>query len=92
MSLKSRAAWHFMAGLMAGSTLAYLLAVLLGLLMPSWPFNAFFTPLAALGLALQAPYLWRPVEPCGARWCQGASLGAAVLALVWLFYCYGWPT
>lgn len=91
MSLKPRAAWYFTTGLMAGSTLVYLFAVLLGLLLPSWPFNAFFTPLAAFSLMLQAPYLWRPLGANGQCWRLGASLGAAALAAVWLFYCYGWP-
>lgn len=91
MSLKPRGAWYFTMGLMAGSTLVYLLAVQLGLLLPSWPFNAFFTPLAAFSLMLQAPYLWRPVEPHGQHWRLGASMGAAALAVAWLFYCYGWP-
>lgn len=91
MSLKSSGPWHFAAGLMAGSTMAYLLAVLLGLLLPSWPFNAFFTPLAALSLVLQAPYLWRSLPSHAARWRLGASVGAAVLALVWLFYRFGAP-
>ncbi len=91
MSLKLQDAWYFTAGLMAGSTLVYLLAVLLGLLLPSWPFNAFFTPLAVLALLLQLPYAWRPLESSGQRWRMGAVLGAAVLALVWLFYVRGWP-
>ena len=91
MSLKSRGTWHFTAGLMGGSTLAYLLTVLVGLALPSWPFNAFFTPLAMLVLAMQLPYLWRPLEQEGRRWRQGAVLGATALALVWLFYTQGWP-
>ena len=91
MSLKSSGAWHFVAGLMAGSTMAYLLAVLLGLLLPSWPFNAFFTPLALLGLVLQAPYLWRPLPSHAAQWRLGASVGASVVTLVWLFHRFGAP-
>ena len=90
MPLKPLGAWHFTAGLMAGSTLAYLLAVAWGTLLPSWPFNAFFTPLAALALVLQTPYVWRPVAPHGRRWRFGAALGATVLALVWLYYGHGW--
>ncbi|MDG9926308.1 MULTISPECIES: hypothetical protein [unclassified Pseudomonas] len=89
MALKAGSAWYFTAGLMAGYQLAYLLAVLLGLLLPSWPFNAFFTPLAMLGLALQVPYLWRPSAHNGSNWRRGALLGAAALVLAWLFYCHG---
>ena len=85
MSLKPLGAWHFTAGLVAGSTLAYLLAVVLGLLLPSWPFNAFFTPLAALSLALQVPYACA-AQRQGQRWRLGTAL-----ALLWLCYCRGWP-
>ena len=92
MSLKPLGAWYFTTGLMGGSTLVYLLTVLAGLALPSWPFNAFFAPLAMLVLVLQLPYLWRPVAPYGQRWRLGAGWGAAALALVWLFYHRGWST
>ncbi|WP_043308108.1 hypothetical protein [Pseudomonas sp. ML96] len=81
-------AWLCTAGLMAGSTLVYLLTVMLGQLLPSWPLNGFFTPLAVVSLVLQAPYVRRPAGP----YTLGAVLGGAALLLYWLFYCYGWPT
>ncbi|MDD0842131.1 hypothetical protein [Pseudomonas sp. Gutcm_11s] len=92
MPLKPGTVWYCTAGLMGGSNLAYLLAVMLSLLLPSWPFNGFFTPLAVMSLLLQAPYVWRPAESHAWHWRQGAALGGASVALFWLFYCYGLPT
>lgn len=89
MALKAGTLWYFTVGLSGGITLAYLLSVLLGLWLPSWPFNALFTPLAVLSLALQTPDLWRPQAANLASWRLGALLGAAVLALAWLLYGYG---
>ena len=89
MALKAGTPWYFTVGLSGGITLAYLLSVLLGVWLPSWPFNALFTPLAVLSLALQTPYLWRPQAANLASWRLGALLGAAVLALAWLLYGYG---
>ena len=75
-----------MLTLLSGSTLAYLLAVLFGLLLPSWPFNAFFTPLAMLSLALQWPS-WRIAEVRrAASLRRGLQVGAALVLVLWLFY------
>lgn len=88
MSLARLHAWDFTVGLMSGSTLAYLLAVLLGLLLPSWPFNAFFTPLALVSLALQGPS-WRVADALrGACLRQGLLLGAGLVAALWLAYLF----
>lgn len=89
MALRAGIPWYFTVGLSGGITLAYLLSVLLGLWLPSWPFNALFTPMAMLGLALQTPYLRRPHAANLASWRLGALLGGVALVLVWLFYGYG---
>ncbi|MBC9248980.1 hypothetical protein A9179_01700 [Pseudomonas alcaligenes] len=86
MSLVRLHAWDFSVGVMSGSTLAYLLAVLLGLLLPSWPFNAFFTPLALVSLALQGPS-WRVADADrGACLRGGLQLGMALVLALWLAY------
>ncbi|QKE64818.1 hypothetical protein HNE05_16155 [Aquipseudomonas campi] len=86
MSLSRFYAWDFSVGLMSGSTLAYLLVVLLGLLLPSWPFNAFFTPLALLSLALQVPsWAWVDAER-GAFLRRGLQLGGLLVVALWLGY------
>ncbi|MGL4315417.1 MAG: hypothetical protein ACRCTL_02210 [Pseudomonas sp.] len=88
MSLARLHAWDFTVGLMSGSTLAYLLAVLLGLLLPSWPFNAFFTPLALVSLALQWPS-WSVADALrGACLRQGLLIGAGLVAALWLAYLF----
>lgn len=86
MSLSRFHAWDFSVGLMSGSTLAYLLAVLLGLLLPSWPFNAFFTPLAMVSLALQWPS-WSATDAVrGTFLRRGLQLGGLLVAVLWLGY------
>lgn len=89
MALRAGTPWYFTVGLIGGITLAYLLSVQLGLWLPSWPFNALFTPLAMFSLALQTPYLRRPQAANLASWRLGALLGVAAPALAWLFYVYG---
>ena len=86
MSLARWHAWDLLVGVMSGSTLAYLLAVLIGLLLPSWPFNGFFTSLALVSLALQWP-AWEIVDPDrAASLRRGSQAGAAVVLGLWLFY------
>lgn len=88
MSLVRLHPWDFSVGLMSGSTLAYLLAVLLGVLLPSWPFNAFFTPLALVSLGLQWPS-WRGVDALrGACLRRGLQIGMALVAALWLAYLF----
>lgn len=78
-----RAAGYFALGLMHGSTLAYLLCVLLGALLPSWPFNAFFTPLA---LVLQGG-LWMRLRYVDRYWVRhGTLFGIVPVFALWLFY------
>jgi len=87
MSLARWHAWDLLVGVMSGSTLAYLLAVLIGLLLPSWPFNGFFTSLALVSLALQWP-AWEFSEPQRASSLRlGLQIGFALLLVLWLFYC-----
>lgn len=86
MLLRRFYVWDFSVGLMSGSTLAYLLAVLLSLLLPSWPFNAFFTPLAVVSLALQWPsWLVNDAER-GAFLRRGLQVGGLMVAALWLGY------
>ena len=65
MALKAGTPWYFTVGLSGGITLAYLLSVLLGLWLPSWPFNALFTPLAVLSLALGWAFYASRIEEYG---------------------------
>lgn len=86
MSLRRFYAWDFSVGLMSGSTLAYLLAVLLGLLLPSWPFNGFFTPLAAVSLALQWPSWSVADAERGTFLRRGLQVGGLLVVALWLGY------
>ncbi len=86
MSLSRFYAWDFSVGLMSGSTLAYLLAVVLGLLLPSWPFNALFTPLAVFSLALQGPS-WLVADAKRGVFLRGGLLvGGLLVGALWLGY------
>lgn len=86
MSLSRFHTWDLSVGLMSGSTLAYLLAVLLSLLLPSWPFNAFFTPLALFSLALQWPY-WTAADAVrGTFLRRGLLVGGLLVVALWLGY------
>jgi hypothetical protein len=84
-TLMQRSGQRFI-GLMCGTTLGYVLAVLLGLVMRSWPLNAGFTTSAVIGLTLQIPYwrrMWR--EPEGALR-HGLVGGLLLMGALWLLY------
>jgi hypothetical protein len=76
-------------GLLLGLNGAYLGSVLLGALLPSWPFNAFFTPVALLSLLLQwLQYSLLTVSQVP-RYRGWARIGVLALLLLWLFYFIG---
>lgn len=78
--------WAVVQGLLLGSQGAYLLAVLTGALLPSWPFNALFTPLALFGLLLQRLiYRWLHAAD-QATYRAAAGLGGLSVLGLWLFY------
>lgn len=77
---------HRFIGLMCGTTLAYGLAVALGLVMRSWPINEFFLTVAGICLLLQTPYwlrLYRQPEPLLR---QGLVAGLLLMGALWLAY------
>ncbi|HSX72324.1 MAG TPA: hypothetical protein VLF16_15435, partial [Pseudomonas sp.] len=53
--------WVF--GVICGSTATYVCVMLLGILLPSWPFNLFFTPLALACLLLQWSFWMVALDP-----------------------------
>ena len=78
--------WGMLQGLLMGQQTVYLLAVLLGVLLPSWPFNPLFTPLALLGLWLQwLSYRWLAAVDRGA-YVGAAAQGGLSMTGLWLFY------
>ncbi|WAC45690.1 hypothetical protein OU997_05845 [Pseudomonas sp. SL4(2022)] len=80
--------WGVLQGLLMGQQAGYLLALLLGALLPSWPFNTLFTPLALLGLWLQRlSYRWLATADREA-YVGAAGLGGLSMAGLWLFYFY----
>ncbi|NMZ67352.1 hypothetical protein SAMN05216370_3586 [Pseudomonas peli] len=73
-------------GFLLGLNGAYLGCVLLGGLLPSWPFNGLFTPAAAIALLLQDlqyALLTSVQVPYYLVW---ARIGALALLSLWLFY------
>jgi hypothetical protein len=76
-------------GLLLGLNGAYLGCVLLGLLLPSWPFNGFFTSVAVIALLLQGlqyALLSSMQVPC---YLVCACKGALAVLGLWLFYFFG---
>lgn len=76
-------------GLLLGVNGGYLVSVVLGLFVPSWPFNAFFTSAAVIALLLQGlqyVFLTSAQVPYYQTW---AGSGALVMLGLWLFYFFG---
>jgi hypothetical protein len=76
-------------GVICGSTAAYVFLVVLGLLLPSWPFNAFFTTLSLPILLVLWRYWRAPEMERRQAVVSGIWVGAGAMIVLWSGYFIG---
>lgn len=77
---------HRFIGLMGGTSLGYVLAVVWGSVTRSWPGESLLIAIACLSLILQAPYWLMMCRPWGKAMRQGLVAGLLLVEVLWLLY------